>query len=56
MSGCYLDDALLVWWERQLLRAVQQPVRRGGRWWWNLDRVPRATLAALCWPRQPMAA
>jgi hypothetical protein len=52
MTGCWLDDRLLVDWERALLAAVQQPVvYSGSALYWNLDRVPRATLRALCWPR-----
>ncbi len=53
--GCYLDDRLLVPWERHLLAATQRPVRRRGRLVWNLDAVPRATLRALCWPRERAA-
>jgi hypothetical protein len=55
MGGCWLDDRLLVPWERHLLAAVQQPQRRGERLRWNLDTVPPATLRALCWARREAA-
>jgi hypothetical protein len=51
MRGCWLPDELLVGWERYLLSGVQEPVRVGGRLFWNRDRVPRGTLRALCWAR-----
>lgn len=52
MSGCWLDDRLLVPWERHLLAQCGAPRRyRGGDAYWLLDAVPRATLRALCWAR-----
>jgi hypothetical protein len=55
MRGCWLADDQLVAWERALLAAVQRPRRHGGRLWWNLGTVPRATLRALCWARREAA-
>jgi hypothetical protein len=52
MDGCWLPDALLVPFERQLLAAVQQPYLHGGTALvWDLDGTPPATLRAVCWPR-----